>query len=223
MRELACFMVENAVPERGMRSGSTAASGWRRVEHRLWRGCSTSSPRRRARRARRSSTIVRRGFEVETKQRSLAGHRSRPRGRADHPRRAGARCARRSGDRRGGGRRRPNPGARRHLFPGRSARRDQGIRPRRRRLHGQHRADRATACRSSGVVFAPATGRLHGGLVGEGAWLEDGERPHARSDARAAASELTAVASKSHFNQATVDYLARRRSALRLCRRSARR
>src|SRR5438128_7681610 len=25
-----------------------------------------------------------------------------------------------------------------------------------------------------GVVFAPATGRLHGGLVGRGAWLDDG-------------------------------------------------
>src|ERR671920_1534700 len=25
-----------------------------------------------------------------------------------------------------------------------------------------------------GVVFAPATGRLHGGLVGEGAWLDEG-------------------------------------------------
>lgn len=57
-----------------------------------------------------------------------------------------------------------------------------------------------------GIVFAPATGRLHGGIVGEGAWLDDGSgripiatRP--RSDV------TTAVASKSHLNQATIDYL----------------
>ena len=57
-----------------------------------------------------------------------------------------------------------------------------------------------------GVVFAPATGRLHGGCVGEGAWLEEG------SDRLAIVTRLrgevtTAVASKSHLNQPTIDYL----------------
>jgi 3'(2'), 5'-bisphosphate nucleotidase len=57
-----------------------------------------------------------------------------------------------------------------------------------------------------GVVFAPATGRLHGGCVGQGAWIDEGNgreaiRTRARGDA------ITAVASKSHLNQATIDYL----------------
>jgi 3'(2'), 5'-bisphosphate nucleotidase len=57
-----------------------------------------------------------------------------------------------------------------------------------------------------GIVFAPATGRLHAGLVGEGAWLDEGAgrnpiRTRTRGD------QITAVASKSHLNQATVDYL----------------
>jgi 3'(2'), 5'-bisphosphate nucleotidase len=58
-----------------------------------------------------------------------------------------------------------------------------------------------------GVVFAPATKRLHGGCVGEGAWLDEGG---GRSwiQTRARGEELTAVASKSHLNQATIDYLA---------------
>lgn len=57
-----------------------------------------------------------------------------------------------------------------------------------------------------GAVFAPATGRLHGGWVGGGAWLEDGaERKPIRTRPRG--EQLTAVASKSHLNQATVDYL----------------
>jgi 3'(2'), 5'-bisphosphate nucleotidase len=57
-----------------------------------------------------------------------------------------------------------------------------------------------------GVVFAPATGKLHAGCVGEGSWLEDANgRVPIRTRAR---GELTtAVASKSHLNQATVDYL----------------
>lgn len=58
-----------------------------------------------------------------------------------------------------------------------------------------------------GVVFAPASGRLHGGVTGEGAWLDEGlGRAAIRTRARGAA--LTAVASKSHLNQATIDYLA---------------
>ena len=57
-----------------------------------------------------------------------------------------------------------------------------------------------------GAVFAPATQRLHAGLVGEGAWLEDASgRTPIRT--RAPGDELVAVASKSHFNQPTADYL----------------
>ncbi len=58
-----------------------------------------------------------------------------------------------------------------------------------------------------GAVFAPARGALFGGLVGEGAWMEDsdGRRPIAT---RERGASVTAVASKSHFNQPTADYLA---------------
>jgi len=57
-----------------------------------------------------------------------------------------------------------------------------------------------------GVVFAPATGQLHGGCIGEGAWVDEGAgRVAIRTRARGA--EITAVASKSHLNQATIDYL----------------
>ncbi|MGE5564381.1 MAG: 3'(2'),5'-bisphosphate nucleotidase CysQ [Bacillota bacterium] len=57
-----------------------------------------------------------------------------------------------------------------------------------------------------GVVFAPATGRLHGGAVGDGAWLDEGQgRVPIRTRARGEVT--TAVASKSHLNQATIDYL----------------
>ena len=56
------------------------------------------------------------------------------------------------------------------------------------------------------MVYAPATRRLHGGVVGEGAWVDEGEgeesHPHPRREA-----QITAVASKSHLNQATIDYL----------------
>lgn len=57
-----------------------------------------------------------------------------------------------------------------------------------------------------GVVFAPATGRLHGGVVGEGAWLEEGQG-RAPIATRPRGDLTTAVASKSHLNQATIDYL----------------
>ena len=57
-----------------------------------------------------------------------------------------------------------------------------------------------------GVVFAPATGRLHGGYVGQGAWLDEG-RGRGSIRARERGAQLTAVASKSHLNQATIDYL----------------
>jgi 3'(2'), 5'-bisphosphate nucleotidase len=57
-----------------------------------------------------------------------------------------------------------------------------------------------------GVVFAPATGVLHGGLVGEGAWVDSGDgRRGIRTRPRG--EQVTAVASKSHLNQATIDYL----------------
>jgi 3'(2'), 5'-bisphosphate nucleotidase len=57
-----------------------------------------------------------------------------------------------------------------------------------------------------GVVFSPARGTLHSGLIGEGAWLEDGlERRAIHTRERGA--QLLAVASKSHFTQNTADYL----------------
>lgn len=60
---------------------------------------------------------------------------------------------------------------------------------------------------SLGIVFAPANGRLYLGLSGIGAWIEDqsGRRP---IRTRPRGRELTAVASKSHLNQLTIDYLA---------------
>lgn len=58
-----------------------------------------------------------------------------------------------------------------------------------------------------GAVFAPARATTYAGLVGEGAWLEaEGGRMAIRTRERGAA--ITAVASKSHFNQPTADYLA---------------
>jgi 3'(2'), 5'-bisphosphate nucleotidase len=59
-----------------------------------------------------------------------------------------------------------------------------------------------------GVVFAPATGRLHGGCVGEGAgaWLDEGQG-RVPVKTRRRGDITTAVASKSHLNQATIDYL----------------
>ena len=57
-----------------------------------------------------------------------------------------------------------------------------------------------------GVVFAPATGRLHGGIVDQGAWVDAGEG-RTPIHTRARGAETVAVASKSHLNQATIDYL----------------
>jgi 3'(2'), 5'-bisphosphate nucleotidase len=57
-----------------------------------------------------------------------------------------------------------------------------------------------------GVVFQPATDRLWGGLAGEGAFLEDGSG-RIPIHTRDLGEERAAVASKSHLNQATVDYL----------------
>jgi 3'(2'), 5'-bisphosphate nucleotidase len=58
-----------------------------------------------------------------------------------------------------------------------------------------------------GVVFAPATGRLHGGIAGEFAWLDDGGGRKAIA-CRPCADTMIVVASKSHFTQNTSDYLA---------------
>src|SRR5690349_2317998 len=52
-----------------------------------------------------------------------------------------------------------------------------------------------------GVVFAPASGRLHGGSVGDGAWLE-AEAGRTAIQTRPRGDQMTAVASKSHLNQA---------------------
>ena len=57
-----------------------------------------------------------------------------------------------------------------------------------------------------GVVFAPATGRLHCGCVGKGAWLDEGDGLIAIAT-KGRGDVTTAVASKSHLNQATIDYL----------------
>ena len=57
-----------------------------------------------------------------------------------------------------------------------------------------------------GVVYAPATRRLHAGFVGGGAWLDEGNGRTAIAT-RPRGEVMTAVASKSHLNQATVDYL----------------
>ena len=58
-----------------------------------------------------------------------------------------------------------------------------------------------------GVVYQPAVDKLWGGLVGEGAFVEEGgqRRP---IHCRPLGETRAAVASKSHLTQATVDYLA---------------
>ena len=57
-----------------------------------------------------------------------------------------------------------------------------------------------------GTVYAPATGRLHGGIVDAGAWLDEGSG-RCPIVTRARGAEIMAVASRSHLNQATIDYL----------------
>jgi 3'(2'), 5'-bisphosphate nucleotidase len=58
-----------------------------------------------------------------------------------------------------------------------------------------------------GAVYSPARKTMHAGLVGSGAWVERaGERRAIAT--RPTAQPPVAVASKSHFNQATADYLA---------------
>ena len=58
-----------------------------------------------------------------------------------------------------------------------------------------------------GVVFAPATDRLHGGIAGRHAWLDEGQGRQVIS-CRACAQPPIVVASKSHFTQNTADYIA---------------
>ena len=57
-----------------------------------------------------------------------------------------------------------------------------------------------------GVVYQPALDILWGGLVGTGALVEEGGTRRAIST-RPLGQERAAIASKSHFNQATADYL----------------
>ena len=64
-----------------------------------------------------------------------------------------------------------------------------------------------------GVVFAPATGRLHGGIVGSGAWLDEGGGRN-KITTRDRGATIAAVASKSHLTQSTIDYL---EAAVGLC------
>ena len=64
-----------------------------------------------------------------------------------------------------------------------------------------------------GVVYQPAIDRLWAGLVGQGAFVEaDGERREIH--VRPLGEQRAAIASKSHYNQATDDYLA---EAIGLC------
>ena len=57
-----------------------------------------------------------------------------------------------------------------------------------------------------GVVYAPATGKLFAGCIGGPAWVEEAAARHQLST-RPLGERATAVASKSHLNQVTVDYL----------------
>lgn len=101
--------------------------------------------------------------------------------------------------------RRQDSSAQPHLLPRRSVGRHEGICPRRRRLYREIGLVEGGTPRL-GLVHAPATGRLHGGIVGSNAWVE--ERGHRRAiRTRERGSKITAVASKWHLNQATSDYL----------------
>ncbi len=77
-----------------------------------------------------------------------------------------------------------------------------------------------------GVVLAPALGRLFAGVVGQGAWVEEGGRRRAIAVRRPPAEGLTVVASRSHGDAAVLEaFLAGRRvarqvsagSSLKLC------
>ncbi len=77
-----------------------------------------------------------------------------------------------------------------------------------------------------GVVLAPALGRLFAGVVGQGAWLEEGGSRRAIGCRAVPVEGLTVVASRSHGDAAALDaFLAGRRvaalanagSSLKLC------
>ncbi len=58
-----------------------------------------------------------------------------------------------------------------------------------------------------GIVLAPEQGRMHGGIVGQGAWVLNGSGERQPIRTRPRGDEFVAVASKSHFTQNTSDYL----------------
>jgi 3'(2'), 5'-bisphosphate nucleotidase len=59
-----------------------------------------------------------------------------------------------------------------------------------------------------GLVLAPEQGRLWAGVVGGEAWVEDAASARRPLEVRSPGARLAVVASKSHMNQATRDYLA---------------
>ena len=138
--------------------------------------------------------------------RRFAGQRGRPAGRGGDRGAAFGRNAGRSDRRRGGGVGGTRSGDRPTILPGRSARRDEGIRQPQRRVHGQYRADRgrragarrrarAGARRLPMPAARPAPGRAR---------LDAGLRRRRRLDARSAPAPAgpapVAVASRSHSN-----------------------
>ena len=58
-----------------------------------------------------------------------------------------------------------------------------------------------------GIVLAPEQRRMHGGIVGEGAWVLNGSGERQAIRTRELGDGMVAVASKSHFTQNTADYL----------------
>lgn len=77
-----------------------------------------------------------------------------------------------------------------------------------------------------GIVLAPALGRLFAGVVGQGAWVEEGGQRRAIAVRQPPAEGLTVVASRSHGDAAALEaFLAGRRvahlvsagSSLKLC------
>ena len=59
-----------------------------------------------------------------------------------------------------------------------------------------------------GLVLSPERGRLWGGLVGKGAWVEEREGERTPICVRSRGNVLTCLTSQSHLNQATRDYVA---------------
>ncbi|NJC06951.1 3'(2'), 5'-bisphosphate nucleotidase [Sphingomonas kaistensis] len=59
-----------------------------------------------------------------------------------------------------------------------------------------------------GLVLAPEQGRLWAGVVGLGAWVEEADGKRSVLKVRSLGERLSVVASKSHMNQATRDFLA---------------